>query len=380
MQGGTTRRLRRIAALAALLTLAGAGSAAAQQVERFGSYFGGTQYPQPTPQPVEGIGAVSQIDASNASSLALDTSGRVWAWGNGQYGELGDGLGADSTAPVRAKLPPGTTIVSIGEARDDSYAIDSEGHLWAWGLNESGSLCLGTLKKRQLLPRRVSGVTNAVAVQGAQNHVLILLADGTVEACGTNSNGQLGVGAGVEQTSTPLPVPGLSHVVEVTAGVLTSAARTESGAVYTWGDDRKGQAGIGSLSTGVFSPTLVALPGPAAEISCGGDAVGEGDDSGFDLALVAGQVYGWGNDGHGQVGDHHRRTKTSPVATGLRFAKVVASGENAIGLTASGEVFTWGAGFRYSLGTGSTRSSPTPVQISSGNTMISATAMNSLIY
>jgi alpha-tubulin suppressor-like RCC1 family protein len=380
MQRGISTRLRRSAALAFVCALAGASSAGAQQVQRFGSYFGGTQYPQPTPQPVEGIGAVSQIDASNASSLALDTSGRVWVWGNGEYGALGDGLTSDATVPVQPSFPAGTKIVSIGEARDDSYAIDAEGHLWAWGMNESGSLCLGTAKKRQLVPRRVAGISNAVAVQGAQNHVLILLADGTLEACGTNSNGQLGVGAAVSETSTPLPVPGLSHVVEITAGVLTSAARTESGAVFTWGDNRMGQGGTGASAGSVFAPTQVVLPGPASEISCGGDATGEGDDSGFDLALVAGQVYGWGTDGHGQIGDHRRRSKRTPVATGLHFAKVVASGENAIGLTATGDVFTWGAGFRYSLGTGNSDSSSIPVQVSSGNTMISATALNSLIY
>jgi alpha-tubulin suppressor-like RCC1 family protein len=380
MQRGISRRLRRSAALAGLCALICASSASAQQVERFGSYFGGTQYPEPTPTPVEGIGAVSQIDASNASSLALDTSGHVWVWGNGEYGALGDGLTSDATTPVQPSFPAGTKIVSIGEARDDSYAVDSEGHLWAWGMNESGALCLGTAKKRQLVPKRVAGITDAVAVQGAQNHVLILLANGTLEACGTNSNGQLGVGAAVTETSTPLPVPGLSHVVEITAGVLTSAARTESGAVYTWGDNRMGQAGIGPSATSVFTPTQVTLPGPASEISCGGDATGEGDDSGFDLTLVEGEVYGWGTDGHGQIGDRRRHTKRTPVATGLHFAKVVASGENAMGLTATGEVFTWGAGFRFSLGTGDSRSSATPVEISTGNTMISATALNSLIY
>jgi alpha-tubulin suppressor-like RCC1 family protein len=374
------RRLRRTAASVALCALAGAATASAQQVERFGSYYGGELYSQPTPTPVEGIGPVSQIDASNASSLALDTSGHVWVWGNGEYGELGNGLTNDATLPVQPSFPAGTKIVSIGEARDDSYAIDSEGHLWAWGMNESGSLCLGTTRKRQLVPRRVAGVSDAVAVQGAQNHVLILLADGTLEACGTNSNGQLGVGAGVSETSTPLPVPGLSHVVEITAGVLTSAARTGAGAVYTWGDNRLGQAGLGTSVASIFTPTQVSLPGPATEISCGGDSTGEEGSSGFDLTLVAGQVYGWGADAHGEIGDHRWHSKRSPTATGLHFAKVVASGANAIGLTAGGEVFTWGGGYRYALGTGNTEPSMVPVHISSGNTMISATALNSLIY
>src|SRR5262249_44849120 len=124
----------------------------------------------------------------------------------------------------------------------------------------------------------------------------------------------------------------------------------------------------------------VALPGPASQISCGGDAIGTGDDSGFDIALVEGQVIGWGNDGKGQIGDNSKKDKISPVATGLHFVQAVASGENAIGLSATGNVFTWGAGARFSLGTGSTENSFLPVQISSGNTMISATAMNSEIY
>lgn len=367
-------------AVAAVCVLAGAATAAAQQVERFGSYYGGKWFTQQVPTPVEGLENIIQIDASNASSYALDSSGRVWAWGNGKYGELGDGDPGDSETPVQVRFPPGTTIVSIGEARSDGYAIDSTGRLWAWGYGESGALCLGTNKKRQLSPKKVPGISNAVAVQGAQNHALILLADGTVDACGTNSNGQLGVGPEVTETSTPLPIPGLSHVVEVTAGVLISAARTESGAVYTWGDNREGQAGIGTASAGVFTPTHVTLPGPATQISCGGDSTGTGDDSGFDLALVGGEVYGWGNNGKGQIGDGTRRIRLNPVATGLHFAKAVASGENAIGLTAGGEVFTWGAGFRFSLGTGDTENSKLPIQVASGKTMISATALNSLIY
>ena len=373
------RRLARSAVLAGACIAVGASAASAQPIEQFGSYYGGTQYTMPTPTPVEGVENVVQLAASNASSLALDSSGQVWAWGNGQLGELGNGLSRDSLTPVRPRFPQQPTIVSIGEARDDSFAIDSTGQLWAWGMNESGSLCLGT-KHHQFAPARVPGITDAVAVQGAQNHVLILLANGTVDACGTNSNGQLGVGPGLAETSTPVPVPGLSGVVEVTAGVLTSAARTESGAVYTWGDNREGQAGTGPGPSSVWEPTQIALAGPASEVSCGGDATGTGDDSGFDLALVEGRVYGWGNDGHGQIGDLGKRDRTTPAATNLSFAHVVASGESAVGLTATGEVLTWGAGNRFALGTGTTLTSVLPVAIGSGASLISATAQSTLFY
>jgi len=368
----------RKALLTALVVVLFPTSVASAQVGRWGSYYGGDTFPQPTPTDEPGLENVVSIDAGNASDYALEGNGTVWAWGNGEYGALGNGSGFDSALPAKVQFPAGVKIVSIGEARDNGYAIDSTGQGWAWGLGESGSLCLGTSKKKQRTPLKVPGITSAVQVQGGQNHVLWLLADGTVKTCGTNSNGQLGVGENVSETSVPLPVPGLENVVEVSASVLSSAARTESGAIYSWGDNEGGQAGIGSEEENVYLPAVVPLPGRASEVSCGGDAVGTGSRTGFMLALVEGQVYGWGNDQSAQLGDQGKGIRAVPVATGLHFVKVVASGASSVGLSATGVVYTWGAPTGFALGTPVAHRQLTPIEVDSGASMISATAENTL--
>jgi alpha-tubulin suppressor-like RCC1 family protein len=369
----------RKALLTAVVVVLFPASMASANVGRWGSYYGGDTFPQPTPTVEPGLENVVSIDAGNASDYVLEGNGTVWAWGNGEYGALGNGSGADTVLPSKVQFPAGVRIVSIGEARDNGYAIDSTGQGWAWGLGESGSLCLGAVKKKQRNPVKVPGITSAVQVQGGQNHVLWLLADGSVKTCGTNSNGQLGVGENVSETSVPLAVQGLEHVVEVSASVLSSAARTESGAIYTWGDNESGQAGIGSEEENVYLPALVPLPGPASEVSCGGDAIGLGSRTGFMLAIVEGQVFGWGNDQSAQIGDQGKGIKSSPVATGLHFAKVVASGANSVGLTAGGGVYTWGAPTGFALGNLGNRRQLTPVEVDAGASMISATAENTLV-
>jgi alpha-tubulin suppressor-like RCC1 family protein len=361
-------------ASAALIATPAAGA----QVMRWGTYFGGGGegggFTQPLPTDVPGLEeGVVALAASNSASYALK-GGAVYAFGDGGGDELGDGTEKDATAPVRVSFPAGVSIVAIGEAKDAGFAIDSTGQGWAWGGNGEGELCLGKgAPKKVATPLKIPGLTHARAVAGGGNHVVWLMSDGTVEACGTNERGQLGVGEGVSKSAVPVNVRGLTNVVEISAGNLSSAARDSSGAVYTWGGNEAGQVGDGEETEGVFEPFHVPLPGPASEVSCGGDL----GPNGHTLALVGGEVFGWGADRAGQVGDGARVDKASPIATGLHFSTVAASGAYSLGLR-GGQLFAWGANSGEALGTGEAGSERTPVVVASGVTIVSATAENSL--
>jgi alpha-tubulin suppressor-like RCC1 family protein len=350
-------------------------ASASAEVRRRGDFFGGGEgYEQVFASGIKGLENVKVIQASNASSYFLRADGTVWAIGDGLNGELGNGSTSDSLTPVKVVFPEGTTITAIGEAKNEGFAIDSTGQAWAWGAGGEGSLCLGTGGKREV-PVKVPGVTGAKAVQGGENHVLWLLANGTVKSCGTNAQGQLGLGEGVERTNTATLIPELSHVVQISAGDRTSAALTESGQVYVWGSNRHGEVGIGSTSQGVYSPALVPLPGPASEVSSGGDLA----YNGHTLALVGGTLYSWGTNGAGQLGDGTTTDRSSPVDTGLSFVGIAASGAYSMGLDSKGGVWAWGSATEGELGTGATFGRViTPTQIDSGASMISATAQNSL--
>jgi alpha-tubulin suppressor-like RCC1 family protein len=349
------------------LAVALPASADADAVMRWGSF--GTPPGAATPTSVEDLTGVTAISASNASAYALESDASVWAWGNNRGGQLGnENPEGSQNRAVRVPLSTSVTITSIGEAEFVGIAIDSNGHAWAWG--EGGpAACLSRYGGYFTPPTEVPGISNAVAVQGGGHHTIWLLSNGTVAACGSNAQGQLGV-SGIDGSSMPVLVPGLSNVVEISAAERTSCARTASGAVYDWGANGDGQVGNGKISEeGVFAPYQVPLPGPATEVSCGGNV--PTDD--YTLALVNGQVYGWGADNAGQIGDGSTGEKASPVATGLHFPHVVAGGGTSYGLDASGKVWSWGSAFESSLGTGKTKNSLVPELVDEGVVAISAT-------
>ncbi len=372
--------MRCLTALTVLLVLLLAAAAPAQ-VQRWGSYGkGGEATASPTTIP--GVEDVTAIDAQNQASYMLESNGTLWAVGEGKTGELGDGLTEqDFGAAVQVGFPSGTEIVAIGEARSAGYAIDSHGHGWAWGKAFEGSLCLGGVDEEVVLTPREVTIEDVKAVQGGSDHVLWLMSNGTVEACGLNKDGELGTGPHIKRSDTPVPVVGIpERVVEISAGQASSCARTEAGDVYDWGGDANGQVGNGVEEKAVYEPFHVPLPGPASEVSCGGNV----SKNGHTHALVEGVLYGWGADSDGQIGDDDTSNKPypTPATTPILFSHVIASGEFSLGLTPTGEVYAWGSNTDETLATGMVRKAPklslTPLLVSTGQVEISSTAYNAM--
>ncbi len=359
----------------------------AGSVARWGDYFGSPGFIQRRPGGVAGLANVVAIDASNSSNYALEcaggmsncpTDGVVMAWGDGGLAQLGGGVLPNSQGTAHPVVfPAGVHIVSIGEAKNEGFAVDSTGQGWGWGANGRGSLCLGNAI-RQVLPVEIPGLSDVTAVQGGQDHVLWLRADGKVMACGENGFGQLGTGTH-KGSMVPVPVPGLSHVVQITAGNTSSGALDSAGNVYMWGYNHQGQIGVGSQPI-VSTPTKVTLPHPAVSLSAGGDAVGNGHTI---AVLDDHSVYAWGDDSNGQLGDGQTHNEFSPVQVdvpaGVTFTSAVAGGIHSLALDTDGNVYAWGAGTKGQLGAGrAVRQSLSPVKVDSGVDMITATALDSL--
>ncbi len=355
-------------------------------VARWGDYFGASGKVQRKPNGVAGLANVVAIDASNSSNYALEcaggmsscpTDGIVMAWGDGGLGQLGGGVFPNSQGTAHQVLfPTGVNIVSIGEAKNEAFAVDSTGQGWGWGANGRGSLCIGNSLVKGA-PVKIPGLTDVTAVQGGQDHVLWLRANGKVMACGENGFGQLGTG-GTKSSMVPVPVMGLSHIVQITAGNTSSGALDGTGNAYMWGFNREGQTGVGAQRF-VSTPTKVTLPLPAVSLSAGGDTVGNGHSI---AVLNDHSVYAWGDDSNGQLGDGQTKNQFSPVKVdvpaGVTFTSAVAGGIHSLALDTAGNVYAWGAGTKGQLGVGRVRQSLSPVKVDSGVDMISATALDSL--
>jgi alpha-tubulin suppressor-like RCC1 family protein len=321
---------------------------------------------------------VVQIATSNSDGYALTSSGSVWAWGVASYGELGNGTDPGySTRAVKVDFPPGIKITSLANPMpfDGALAIDSHGHVWGWGLNAYGDLCLSGLT--ELRPSELS-LGDVTLATGARTHSLFDSA-GKVYACGSGEYGVLGTPS-TTSSSTPVPVVGLPSTARVTA--LTSSwegsgALLGNGAYYDWGYNAAGQLGSGTTTDSAV-PVRVALPDAVQQVFQGGS----GARNGQTVAILAdGSVWAWGDNDRGQLGigttvssDVPRRVE---VPKGVTFVKVSSGGYASYAIDRAGRLWDWGDNESGQLGTGSRITMATkPISVGIRLTQISSTAQN----
>ncbi|HTK25922.1 MAG TPA: hypothetical protein VL327_05145, partial [Pyrinomonadaceae bacterium] len=150
----------------------------------------------PTVQTVVGLSGVTSVSAGYGHVLALKQDGTVWAWGNNFQGELGDGTFTDGRpVPLQVAGLPNIVAIAAGEAH--SLALASDGTLWAWGSNAYGELGNGTID-----PPGVEGIATPIqvpisgvaAIAAGGNLSFAIKTDGTVWAWGEDFAGQTGTG------------------------------------------------------------------------------------------------------------------------------------------------------------------------------------------
>ena len=292
----------------------------------------------------DGVGLLNDVIAVSAGSyhsLALKSDGTVWAWGCNYYeGRLGDGTAVDKTTPVQVRGGESgeeflTDIVAISTGYNHSLALKSDGTVWSWGDNEYGKLGDGTAVDKTT-PVQVKGgesgeefLTNIVAISAGDDHSLALKVDGTVWAWGDNLCSKLGDGTAVDKT-TPVQVryePNISFltdIVAVSAGDDHSLALKVDGTVWAWGNDGNGQLGDG---TTVDKTTPVQVKGgeteeePLVNIA----AISSSAISNASFAIKSdGKIYGWGENGKGELGDGTTDDKSIPTEITFSGQKQVA--------------------------------------------------------
>jgi alpha-tubulin suppressor-like RCC1 family protein len=291
------------------------------------------------------------VAAGRSHTLAVTSTGAVYAWGNGGHGQLGNGSTANVTTPVKSSLPAGVTATTAAAGWDQSLAVTSTGALYAWGYNAFGELGIGTTKNSTVpvLVHLPAGVS-VTAVAAGQYHNLAVTSTGALYAWGSNSFGQLGNGTTVSSTvPVQVTLPAGVKATAVGAGDSHSLVVTSAGAVYAWGKNTFGQLGNGT-TTGSDVPVLVALPAgvTATSVAAGGvssaSKVPEGD---YSLALAStGAVYAWGANGTGQLGTGNTTSSNVPVLTqlpaGVTGTAIGAGPNYGHALTSSGDVYFWG--------------------------------------
>ena len=317
------------------------------------------------PTAVAGSGGDGDPLPSYFAGYAIGSDGNLYSWGDNSGDELGDGAnGGASQIPVVVSLPPGVKPTALAAGQGLGYAIGSDGHEYAWGANPYGALGNGTDLNDSSTPVEVSlpsGVTPTAIAAGYETGYAIG-SDGHLYAWGDNIYGELGDGGG-SSSSTPVTVSLPSGVTpeSVAGGGGTGYAIGSDGNLYAWGLNASGQLGDGT-TTNSPSPVVVSMPPgvtPTAVAGGGGFAYAIGSD---------GHEYAWGNDSGGQLGDGTTTNSSLPVMvslpSGVTPTSIGGSYFSGYAVGSDGNLYAWGGNGAGELGDGTVTNSSTPVVVS----------------
>ncbi|MCD1262051.1 RCC1 repeat-containing protein, partial [Paenibacillus athensensis] len=195
------------------------------------------------PHQVAGLDHVIAVQGRYSSSYALKTDGTVWAWGLNTNGQLGDGTTANSSTPVQVQGL--SHIVSMHMGNMHGVALSDAGKVYTWGFNQMGQIGDGTTSDAVTTVVEVPGLSGITLISAGDYNTFAIDSNGQVYAWGYNGDGQLGLGNG-NNTSTPTVISGLSDVIAITGGGgNTTIALKSDGSVWTWGDGGNGMLGDG---------------------------------------------------------------------------------------------------------------------------------------
>lgn len=168
------------------------------------------------------------VDCGNEHTLAIKTNGTLWAWGYAANGRLGNNTTTpDLSVPTQIGTDTDWAIVCSGVSA--SFAIKTDGTLWAWGNNSNGRTGLGTPSGNTLVPTKIGTATNWSKLSAGESHSLAIKTDGTLWSWGFNNYGALGIGSTSQQTS-PTQVGTGNDWTDILAATNYSIAIESSGA------------------------------------------------------------------------------------------------------------------------------------------------------
>ena len=317
-----------------------------------------------SPVQVPGLPPIRAIACGSYHSIALATDGTVWAWGLNDSGQLGNGTSEDSPVPVQASMP--ANIVAISASGRSNLALDAFYRVWAWGYGRWGSLGDGTTDDRAT-PVLVSGLPAIAAIRAGNRVSIASAANGSVWVWGDNEMGQFG-DSSYSRITTPVRVANLGGLSGFSVGDNHVLANDPGGGrVWGWGANDKGQLGTGETSDRAAPTTVPGLTG-VVQVSAGPE---------YSVALGAdGSVWTWGSNGSGQTGNDEAALSNVPVTVpGLRNVKSAAAGYfHALALDTDGGVWAWGGNGNYELGDSTRRDALTPRKLTNVSPMTAVAA------
>ncbi|TDZ54983.1 Protein pim1 [Colletotrichum trifolii] len=201
---------------------------------------------------------IIQVAATNSACFALSADGKVYGWGSFAGGDGNFGFLHEKPPKTTERLPvpiPGLqNVKQLAGGSNHILALTNDGNVLAWGSGEQNELGRRVMERRRfesLVPRRVGLPKNkTVKIFAGSHHSFAIDTAGKVWAFGLNNFGQCGMPTRVDTGFTTVISPAVVQslrgwsIKHIGCGLHHSIACTEDGDVLVWGRCDDGQMGM----------------------------------------------------------------------------------------------------------------------------------------
>jgi alpha-tubulin suppressor-like RCC1 family protein len=176
----------------------------------------------------------STLTLANYCTVAIKSDGSLWSWGANSYGQLGLGDVINRSSPVQIGSNTNwTQLSSVGNGLK-IYALNSSGEIWAWGQGNAGNFGNNSLINRSSPVQVLSSIAFTKVIAG-NNHVLALDVNYKLWTWGSNSSGQLGTN-NTTSRSSPVLVSTTKTWISISAALQASYAIDSDNKLWAWGN------------------------------------------------------------------------------------------------------------------------------------------------
>ncbi|MEA9357786.1 hypothetical protein SHI21_16260 [Bacteriovorax sp. PP10] len=333
-----------------------------------------------------------EVYARSENTCAVDSNSIIYCWGNGEYGQLGDGGVLDanrkSSVPVLIDMTllAGKTIKQFVNKGPASCVLASDDNAYCWGINLVGTLGEGSGNVD--VNGNYINSTSPVQVQMPGALTIKKLGESFGGAnCALASDDNVycwGYGgfriSNLANRDTPaIESIGVSGTIKsLYMGEYNACAITTSDVGYCWGRGATGAIGNNNISN-----QDAALVTPVGSLAAGFKSFTVGSKTVCAIALDD-KIYCWGQGTNGQLGNGANSNSLVPVPVDMSgvlnnkiITKIQIDYERVCAFATDNEIYCWGLGAAGTIGDGANNSTNVPTLLNKTGNLIGKT-FNSL--
>ncbi|MBS7787866.1 T9SS type A sorting domain-containing protein [Flavobacterium sp. CYK-55] len=306
----------------------------------------------------------TQIAAGDNHSLALKSDGTLWAWGQNDQGQLGDGTIINRVVPTQIGTDTDwSTIDAIGF---NSMALKSNGTLWTWGANYYGQIGNGSFGSGAFnsTPTQVGNDSDWIKISTGGIKTFALKSNGTIWGWGYNIEGHLGLG-NTDNHSTPFQIGTDTDWVEIKASLNQTMSIKGNHTVWGWGLNKEGSLAIGNPND------FIAIPTQVGGNNIDWQKLDSGGCCSTKMIKTDGSLWAMGSAANGNLGTGGTVDVNTPTRVGTdNDWKTVTTDLHSCAIKNDGTLWVWGFNFFGQLGDGTNTVKTLPTQIATNQTWL----------